>query len=73
MRKIDLTVLIECDEDGIFVAKVPALKGCHTQAQSLDELMTRIKEAAQLCLEVAGKDEIPSLKFEGIHRLEVEI
>ena len=45
-------VLIERDEDGFFVASVPALPGCHTQAKTLPELMKRIREAIQLCLEV---------------------
>ncbi|MBF0458634.1 MAG: type II toxin-antitoxin system HicB family antitoxin [Nitrospirae bacterium] len=48
----EFTVIIEQDEDGLFIADVPALKGCHTQAKSLDTLMERIKEAIQLCLEV---------------------
>lgn len=50
--KKELTVIIEHDEDGYFVGTVPELKGCHTQAKSLDELIERIREAASLCLEV---------------------
>ncbi len=45
MKKYNFTVLIEKDEDGIYVAKVPALKGCHTQARSLEEIYPRIREA----------------------------
>jgi predicted RNase H-like HicB family nuclease len=52
----EYTVVIEHDEDGYFVASVPALPGCHTQARSLDELEERIKEAISLCLEVQGED-----------------
>lgn len=47
------SVVIEKDEDGYFVASVPTLKGCHTQAKSLDMLMKRVKEAIELCLEVS--------------------
>jgi predicted RNase H-like HicB family nuclease len=43
-------VIIERDEEGYFVASVPALPGCHTQAKSLDVLMDRIREAIELCL-----------------------
>ena len=46
------TVLIERDEQGYFVGSVPELKGCHTQARSLEELMARIGEAIFLCLDV---------------------
>ena len=48
----EFSVVIEKDENGYFVATVPALRGCHTQAKSLDTLMKRIKEAVELCLEV---------------------
>jgi predicted RNase H-like HicB family nuclease len=50
--KRELNVLVERDRDGFYVASVPTLKGCHTQARSLDELMERIREVAELCLEV---------------------
>jgi len=52
--KREFTVVIEKDEDGYFIGTVPQLKGCHTQAKSLDELMARIKEATLLCLEAAA-------------------
>jgi predicted RNase H-like HicB family nuclease len=45
-------VVIERDKDGYYVASVPTLPGCHTQAESLDELERRIAEAIELHLEV---------------------
>ncbi|PIQ74891.1 MAG: hypothetical protein CO001_03560 [Candidatus Portnoybacteria bacterium CG_4_8_14_3_um_filter_40_10] len=49
-------VIIEQDEDGYFVASVPALPGCYTQAKTLPELKERVREAILLCLEVARID-----------------
>lgn len=49
------SVIIERDEEGYYVAYVPELHGCHTQAKSLDKLMERIKEAITSCLEVQGQ------------------
>lgn len=49
-------ILIERDEDGYFVATVPALPGCVTQAKTLPELDERAREAIKLCLDVAKTD-----------------
>ncbi len=49
-------VIIERDEDGYFVASVPVLPGCHTQAKSFPELMERVREAIALCKSVAKTD-----------------
>ena len=65
-RKQKFTVLIERDEDGYFLATVPALKGCHTQAKNLDALMKRIREVIELCSEVKGCG-YTELEFVGIH------
>jgi predicted RNase H-like HicB family nuclease len=68
--KRELNVLVERDRDGFYVASVPSLKGCHTQARSLDELMERIREAAELCLDVQG-EEVDDLEFIGVQRLTI--
>jgi predicted RNase H-like HicB family nuclease len=47
-------VVVERDAEGFFVATVPSLPGCHTQARSLDQLMERVREAIELYLEVEG-------------------
>jgi predicted RNase H-like HicB family nuclease len=65
-------VIIERDEEGYFVASVPALPGCHTQAKSLDVLMERIREAIELCLEVDGMPS-ESLDFVGVQRVTVTV
>jgi predicted RNase H-like HicB family nuclease len=51
MRR-EFKVVIELDEEGYYVASVPCILGCHTQARSRDQLEKRIKEAIQLYLEV---------------------
>jgi predicted RNase H-like HicB family nuclease len=43
----EFSVVIERDAEGYYVASVPALRGCHTQARSLDELMNRVREALE--------------------------
>jgi len=72
--KKEYTMVIEQDEDGIYVASVPELEGCHTQAKTLDELRERIKEAIELYLEVESDliHEMP-LNFVGIQKVEVAV
>ncbi len=64
----EFNIVIEKDEEGYFVASVPALRGCHTQAKSLDVLIKRIREAIELCLEV---EEPISNAFVGFQRIAV--
>ena len=66
----DFNVIIERDSEGFYVGSVPTLRGCHTQARSLDELMDRIREAIQLCLEVEGEGPEP-LDFVGVQKVTV--
>lgn len=65
----EFNVVVERDEAGWYVSSVPALPGCHTQAQSLDELMSRVREAIEAYLE-AGEAPSP-LEFVGVQRISV--
>ena len=64
------SVVVRKDEDDYYVATVPELPGCHTQAKSLDDLMNRIKEAILLYQETEGSSTIGS--FVGVQVVEVE-
>lgn len=65
-----ILLLVEKDEDGYYVATVPSLPGCHTQAKSLDDLLDRTKEAIEAYLEVEKDVEIP--EFIGVQVVEAE-
>ena len=66
----EFDVVVEQDEAGYYVASVPVLPGCHTQARSLDELMDRVREAIAVCLEA---NDVPEerLNFIGVQRVSV--
>ena len=70
MRR-EFSVIIERDSEGYYVATVPELRGCHTQAKSLDALMARVREAVDLCLEVADGAP-PQVEFVGVQRITVD-
>ena len=50
-KELQFKVLIEQDEDGLYVASVPELPGCYTQGKTLEEVRERIKEVIELVLE----------------------
>ena len=62
-------VIIEQDEDGVYIGKVPELRGCLSQGDTLDELMENIKEAIELYLEIKPELREQSSEFVGIQRL----
>jgi len=66
----DFDVVVERDAEGYYVASVPSLHGCHTQARSLDELMERVREVIALCLEEQGLPSEP-LEFIGVQRVRI--
>ncbi|MBM4177228.1 type II toxin-antitoxin system HicB family antitoxin [Candidatus Gribaldobacteria bacterium] len=69
----NLSVVIEKDENGKFIGKVPALRSCYTQAKTLNELYERLKEVVALCLEVEKeffKTPLKQNQFIGVQQLE---
>jgi predicted RNase H-like HicB family nuclease len=66
----EFNVVIEQDEDGFFVASVPSLPGCHTQARSVDVLIERVREAIELYVEVEGLPVSP-LSFVGVEQVTI--
>ena len=70
--KRSFTAIIEKDEDGIYVGRVPELRGCVTQGDTIDELITNLKDAIQLYIEVKGEDNIELSKFIGTQQIELE-
>ena len=62
-------VVIERDEDGVYIGEVPQLRACYSQGETLDELIENIKEVIRLCLEEEEPGTLP--EFVGIQRVEV--
>jgi predicted RNase H-like HicB family nuclease len=70
---LKFAVVVERDEDGWFVASVPELPGCHTQAKTLDELTVRIKEAIEAYLEAEGFKPREGVELVGFQFVEVSV
>jgi len=77
LKKYNLQVVIEQDEDGIFIAECPALHGCYAQGKTFEEAIKNIKDVIVMCIEElrAEKKKI-DLKYPeviGIKNLEVAV
>jgi len=64
MKAYDFKVLLEPDKEaGGYVASCPALPGCYSQGDTIDEALQNIEEAILLCLEdlIAEDQPIPDM------------
>jgi predicted RNase H-like HicB family nuclease len=66
---IHLPILIEQDEDGMFIISCPTFKGCHSYGKTIEEGMENIKEAIELCLQEEQQENLN--RFVGFRELEV--
>ena len=73
MKIREFDVIIEKDEDGGFIAFVPALPGCFTQGETLEEVIENVKEAIELYIEEKGELPEKTPVFVGIHRVSVSV
>jgi len=74
MKTLEFSVVILEDEDGGYIAYVPELPRCHTQGETLDEVVRNIKEAIELYLETLSEDELRELlksRVVGFQRVEL--
>ena len=70
MKSREFYVVIERDEDGLYVGEVPQLKACYSQGETIDELMANIREVVEMCLEEL-EEEATLTEFVGVQRLVV--
>ena len=71
MTKRDFYVLIEKDEDGLFVGDVPQLKACYAQGRTLDELMTNMRAVIVLSLENSTAP-LGHVEFVGVQKVTID-
>lgn len=69
MKNKEYYVVIEKDEDGLYVGEVPQLKACYSQGETIDELMRNIREVIEMCLEEI--EEESATEFVGIQKVVV--
>ena len=63
MRNHTFSVIVEKDEGGSFVGRVPELISCSTQGDSLPELLANVREAIAVCLESLSRYTFHYVKY----------
>jgi predicted RNase H-like HicB family nuclease len=56
METYRFQVVIEQDEDGLYVAECPALQGCYSQGKTFEEALANVREVIEMCLQEAAQD-----------------
>jgi len=69
MKTIHAPIIIETDEDGVFIATCPLFKGCHTYGKTIEDALARIKEVIQLCMEDSQPEQLNT--FVGFREVEI--
>ena len=68
-EKLHLSIIIEQDEDNVYIVSCPAFKGCHSYGNTIEEAMKNLREVIEICLEEQQID--TSNKFIGFREMEI--
>ena len=71
MKKYHFPVVVETDEDGIYIVSCPTFKGCHADGKTIDEALDNLKEVIEMCLEETPANAIN--QFIGIREMEITL
>ena len=72
-QNISLPVIIELDEDNVFIVSCPVFKGCHSYGKTIDEAMSNLSEVIEMCIEETG-DKIDKInQYIGIRELSLDL
>ena len=50
-EKMHFPILIEHDEDNVYIVSCPVFKGCHSYGKTVDEALKNIHEVIEMCIE----------------------
>jgi predicted RNase H-like HicB family nuclease len=69
-----LPIIIEQDEDNMYVITCPTFKGCHSQGKDVEEALTNIKEVISMCMDELNVKQFKHRnRFIGFRELEVPL
>jgi predicted RNase H-like HicB family nuclease len=71
MKTYHLPVVVEVDEDGVFIVSCPLYKGCHSYGKNIEEALANLKEVAEMC--IAEQEQENLNQFIGIREMQLTI
>ena len=71
METIHLPLIIETDEDGVFIVSCPVFKGCHSYGATVEEALANIREVIDMCMEEEKPQQLN--RFVGFREIEVPV
>lgn len=72
-KVLRLPILIEQDEDNIYIVSCPVFKGCHSYGKSIDEALVNIKEVIDICIEEEKENTSGINRFVGFREMQVSV
>lgn len=70
-KKIHLPIIVEQDEDKVYIVSCPQFKGCHSYGSTIDEAMQNLNEVIEMCMQEEGVENMNS--FIGFREVEMEV
>jgi len=70
---VHLPILVEQDEDNIYIVSCPIFKGCHSYGKTIDEALANIKEVIDLCIDEEKEDASGSNRFIGFREMQITL
>jgi predicted RNase H-like HicB family nuclease len=71
MSKLSLPIIVEIDEDGVYIVSCPVFKGCRSYGATIDEALENLREVIDMCLK---DEEVANLnQFIGFREIEITI
>lgn len=67
---LHLPILVEQDEDNVYIVSCPVFKGCHSYGKTIDEALDNIKEVIEMCMEEEKDRPLPEVnRFVGFREM----
>ncbi|MBS1504764.1 MAG: type II toxin-antitoxin system HicB family antitoxin [Bacteroidetes bacterium] len=71
MKTYHFPVVVEIDEDGVYIVSCPVFKGCHAYGYTIDEALESLREVIEMCIEEQSLENVN--QFIGVREMEVTI